>query len=497
VRALILFLVLSVVSFSFYLKPKLQPTSWVKEGKLLSPFDFYQKKVLLSEQEGVERLLVLNNKFIDSLLSAFGWQADYKLEKGTKLNFVINPSCTQLGELKEEVGLNFELLNKSRKSSRLQPMPSLPIELSETTSLTQLEKQLAGLDCVIGVSNRRPLFLTARSGKDPLLEKQSYLKVASDMGMLGKLTKFEDSLREKIVIAVIDSGADINHPDLKPNLWVNTAEQKGRAGVDDDNNAYVDDLHGYDFSTKQANPSHKMSHDHGTHVAGLIAAAGNNNFGIRGILSEKVSLMVLNVTGKYHSAMPEDIEEAIYYAVKMGADIINISLGSPGRVDSIAHAIVYAVNNGVSVVSSVGNESINLDNSFYVPGSYAAHIPGLISVGAFDVIDGRKCGVSNYSNTFVEIMAPGCNRSNPQSGLLSLANDSNFKYRQGTSMAAPIVTGGLALMKAYHRDILGKLLSPAEQEALFLESAEQSPLLRSYVQEGRVFKVENLFPEEP
>lgn len=496
-RALLLFLILSVLGFSYYVKPRIKPVTWVKEGKLLSPFAFYQKKVLLSEQDGMERQLLFNSSFLEDILNSLGWQSEYKLAKGTKLNFVINPSCTQLGEIKEEVALNFELLNKSRQGSKLQPMPSLPVELNEEITLSQLEKQLSGMDCIVGVSNRRALNTTARSGKDPLLAKQSYLKVASDIGMLGKLSKFEDSLKSKVVIAVIDSGAEISHPDLKPNLWINALEQNGRAGVDDDNNGYVDDVYGYDFSTKQANPSHKISHDHGSHVAGLIAAAGNNNFGIRGILSEKVALMVLNVTGKYPSAMPEDIEEAIYYAVKMGADIINISLGSPGRIDSIAHAIVYAVNQGVTVVSSVGNESLSLDDSFYVPGSYAAHIPGLISVGAFDVVDGRKCGISNFSSNYVEIMAPGCNRSNPDSGLLSLAKDANFKYRQGTSMAAPIVTGGLALMKAYYRDILRRPLSPAEQEQVFLDSAEQSPILRSFVQEGRIFKVENLFPEEP
>jgi subtilisin family serine protease len=232
-----------------------------------------------------------------------------------------------------------------------------------------------------------------------------------------------------VIVAVIDSGVDYNHPDLKKNIWSNTAERFGRTGVDDDSNGYVDDVYGWDFANNR--PNAMDDNNHGTHCAGIIGAE-RNGVGVIGI-SPKVRIMPLkflaaNGSGDLYSALL-----ALRYATRMGARVISNSWGGGGYSQLMSQVIQEAVSRGVLVVAAAGNAASDND----AQPTYPANYPGVISVASSDPIDAMS-GFSNYGSTSVMVAAPG-------SQVLSTIPGSKLAAYSGTSMAAPQVSGALAL----------------------------------------------------
>ena len=173
-----------------------------------------------------------------------------------------------------------------------------------------------------------------------------------------------------VVIAVIDSGVAFDHPDLNPNIWINPGEIPSN-GIDDDKNGFIDDIHGWDFVNDDSNPSdysRDLSGDgHGTHVAGIIAARGDNGAGVTGVMW-KASIMALQIfdlfeTNSFQSAIIQSINilSAIEYAVNNGARIINCSFGGPSPSQFLFDAYDFANQKGVLVVVAAGNEGTNND----------------------------------------------------------------------------------------------------------------------------------------
>ncbi|HCO95094.1 MAG TPA: hypothetical protein DIU00_14270, partial [Phycisphaerales bacterium] len=166
-----------------------------------------------------------------------------------------------------------------------------------------------------------------------------------------------------IVVAVIDTGIDYQHPDLAANMWVNTAEQLGTPGVDDDENGYIDDIYGYDFAGTSAARSNDGKSDpkdalyHGTHIAGIIGAVGNNGLGVTGVCWN-VKMMALKIFADDFNTVPEvfasDAIIAIQYAIDNGADIINASWGGEYDSQTLKEAIEKAGNAGVLFVAAAG-----------------------------------------------------------------------------------------------------------------------------------------------
>ncbi|MDP9438521.1 MAG: S8 family serine peptidase, partial [Actinomycetota bacterium] len=243
-----------------------------------------------------------------------------------------------------------------------------------------------------------------------------------------------------VVVAVIDTGVDTNHPDLKNNVWTNPGETAGNS-VDDDN-GYVDDVNGWDFHNNDASVYDAADGDtHGTHVAGTIAGEGNNNLGVVGVnwKARIMPLKFLGPTGGYTS----DAVEALNYAVAKGAKISNNSWGGGGfsqtlkdaidRADAAAHLFVAAAGKG-------GSDGIGDDNDATpsYPASYES--PNVVSVAATDSKD-SLAGFSNYGAASVDLSAPGV------SILSTLPGDTYGGY-SGTSMATPHVSGVAALLKA-------------------------------------------------
>lgn len=256
-----------------------------------------------------------------------------------------------------------------------------------------------------------------------------------------------------VVVAVVDTGSDYNHEDLAANMWHNPDEIPGN-GIDDDGNGFVDDVYGYDFKNTDNNPFD--DNGHGTHVAGTIAAVGNNSVGVVGVACQAkiMSVKALDWAGSGDSVSAYN---AIRYAADNGADIINCSFGGPGYSYACKSAVDYALGLGCKVVVAAGNDS---QDARYV---WPANYEGVITVGA--VAAGystwSSVDIAYYSNhgPKVDVYAPG-GYSNYGSDILScLAAGSYFqsiypssivggKYLRltGTSMATPHVSGLAALL---------------------------------------------------
>ncbi len=250
------------------------------------------------------------------------------------------------------------------------------------------------------------------------------------------------------IVAVIDTGIDLTHPDLTGNIWINSYENSGSSNVDDaqpgkpSGNGYVDDIKGWNFADNNNNV--QDTNGHGTHVAGTIAAVTDNTTGMAGICWT-CKIMPLKVVSSAGGAYDSDIYLAIHYAVDNGAKLINMSLGGPGYSQILQDAIDYAWANDVLVISAAGNYGSSASDS-YPGGSYNS-----ISVGATDYNDVTQ----SYSNTGpkMDLVAPG---SNILSTYLStstgcLSGSQRYNCLDGTSMAAPHVTGVAALIYDLHR----------------------------------------------
>lgn len=238
----------------------------------------------------------------------------------------------------------------------------------------------------------------------------------------------------EVVIAIIDTGVDYEHRDLLGNLWVNEAELNGVPGVDDDGNGYVDDVHGYNFAYNNSDPAD--DHGHGTHVAGIVAAAGDNGLDIAGVCWS-ARIMAIKILGAEGDGSVADAVPAIYYAVANGADVISGSWGGQDGSDALREAIAYAHRQGVIVVAAAGNEG---SSTSYYPAAY----PGVLAVAATDAGD-RRWYLSNYGD-WVDIAAPGRDIPSLRMGASESSSEDFTGNKSGTSMAAPHVSGACALL---------------------------------------------------
>lgn len=247
------------------------------------------------------------------------------------------------------------------------------------------------------------------------------------------------------VVAVIDEGVDVNHPDLRDNIWRNPGEVAGN-NVDDDRNGYVDDINGWDFANDDASvydpdPITGEGDEHGTHVAGTIAAQGNNGSGVTGVNwdAQIMSLKFLGASG----GSTIDAVAAINYAVNKGVKISNNSWGGGGYNQALYDAIKRADGAGHLFVAAAGNGGTdgvgdNNDTTPQYPANY--NLPNVISVAATNNKD-TLASFSNFGATSVDLAAPGVDT-------VSTYPEGYYGYMSGTSMATPHVTGVAALLKS-------------------------------------------------
>ncbi|MFQ5881017.1 MAG: S8 family peptidase [Candidatus Methylomirabilales bacterium] len=258
-----------------------------------------------------------------------------------------------------------------------------------------------------------------------------------------------------VVVAVIDTGIDLTHPDLHiNNIWFNEKEVPGN-GRDDDENGYIDDLIGWNFVHNTNNPFDLVGH--GTHVAGLIVARWNNGRGIAGI-NRGARIMVLKALNEVGKGWGSDIARAIVYAVDNGAQIINLSAEHEGHTQFLEKAFAYAQKQGVLVVVAGGNKGLD------TKGVEPANQPGTLVVAA-TLPDDKRAGFSNWGQE-VDVAAPGMDvlslrarrtdlirktaddPSTVEPGRAVVGRDRWYYRAGGTSFSAPLVSGLASLIWA-------------------------------------------------
>jgi subtilisin family serine protease len=240
-----------------------------------------------------------------------------------------------------------------------------------------------------------------------------------------------------VVVAVLDSGIRYTHEDLAGNLWVNPGEIPGN-GLDDDQNGIVDDIYGFNAVNDTGDPMD--DYGHGTHVAGVIGATGNNGKGVAGV-AWRVKIMSCKLLDSQGDGDTSDAIQAIDYAREMGATIMNASWGSSEYPEGMEMAIRKARNQGIIFVTAAGNEAFDNDSIPNYPSNF--DLDNIVVVGATSRSDAFETSYSNYGKTTVDLAAPG-------SAIYSTwhTSDGAYTYLSGTSMAAPLVTGAFALLKA-------------------------------------------------
>lgn len=264
------------------------------------------------------------------------------------------------------------------------------------------------------------------------------------------------------IIAILDSGVDLNHPDLVRNLWTNPGEIPGN-GIDDDGNGVVDDVHGFDARHQTGAPQDE--HSHGTHVAGTIAAEGNDGKGIVGVNWE-ARLMPVRIFDKDGKTDAATILRGVTYATRMGARLTSNSWGGGNYNQSIKEA--FEASPALHIMAS-GNSKKNNDAVPHYPSSY--DLPNKVVVAATDRKDGLA-RFSNYGATSVDLAAPGVD-------IYSTVPGGGYASKSGTSMATPHVTGAAALVATAFPGITND-----ELKRRLMDSADPLPSLVGKVVSG-------------
>jgi len=338
----------------------------------------------------------------------------------------------------ETIHKNASSSNLSLSKTSSSASPSIETLLIKNSNLEEVQKSYINSKIQY---NCKVQSLQATSTQDTFLSFQSWY--------LDSINAPYESLSplRPIVVAVSDTGVDTNHPDLINSLWINTTEANGLAGVDDDNNGFVDDINGYDFGDDDNNPiptvrDRALDFDHGTHVAGLIAAQSMNAQGVSGVTLNTTKIMALKGFKSNENSTVADLLKTIYYAVDNGADIINASWGSEKQAEAAElEAVNYATSRGVVIVAAAGNSRVPA--SWFTP----AGIKNVITVGSLNSQD-QMSTFSNYGEA-IDFLAPGGDGSDRlNENMLSTGISSEYVELKGTSMSAPLVSGSIALLMA-------------------------------------------------
>lgn len=245
-----------------------------------------------------------------------------------------------------------------------------------------------------------------------------------------------------VVIGVIDTGVDYNHPDLNANMWRNPGEIAGN-GVDDDGNGYVDDIYGINAIAHSGNPMD--DHYHGTHVSGTIGADGNNNVGVVGV-AQNVKIAGCKFLSSSGSGSISDAIACMQYFANLKSRAQNpvnlVATSNSWGGGSVSSAMFDAIkvhqDLGILFVAAAGNSGMNNDTTSSYPSNY--DLPNVIAVAATDHND-RLASFSNYGSKTVHLGAPGVQ-------ILSTTPNASYGSLSGTSMATPHVSGLIAILKS-------------------------------------------------
>lgn len=411
-------------------------------------------------------------------------QSDDVLPARSSLIAIVDEICVLNQSLDTEV-ISYKLLPQITRQQAPISERAYAYATQSAYTRSKLTQIVQADPCLLHLSEDTPVTKSAEAN-DPRYSEQLHLDairapVAWDT--------FYSGPASEVTIAIIDDGIELTHDDLSDILWVNPDETAGN-GIDDDGNGYVDDVYGYNFASSLASPAHQNGSTHGTHVAGLAAAQGNNNLGVTGVIGQNARIMALNVFGASASSSSATIVNAINYARTKGAQVINLSLGGQGTSAAVNTALINAVVAGSFIAIAAGNsDDLVTATNFYMPMGYAKDIDGAVAVGSIDATTLLRSSFSNYSTTYVELAAPGSNSAT--GGLLSTFPTNTYSYSQGTSMSSPVVAGAAALLISWMNS-LERTISPAQVESLLRSSADSSGSLLPFFAGGASLNLENL-----
>lgn len=255
----------------------------------------------------------------------------------------------------------------------------------------------------------------------------------------------------RVLVGVIDTGLDYNHPDIRKNVWTNPGESgldengldKSKNGIDDDDNGYIDDFRGWDFVNNDNDPMD--DNQHGTHCAGTIGAIGNNDKGVVGVNWE-VSLVGIKFLSGSGTGSLADAVKSIDYATELGAFLTNNSWGGGGYSQAMYDAIERAEKADVLFVAAAGNSGTDNDDQAHYPSNYP--LANVIAVAA-STEDDKLASFSQYGFESVHLAAPG-------EDILSTVPGGRYASFSGTSMATPHVAGAAALIKSLYPQLSGE-----------------------------------------
>lgn len=277
------------------------------------------------------------------------------------------------------------------------------------------------------------------------------------------------------IVAIVDTGINLKHPAFKDSnaLWVNQAEASGDPGYDDDRNGYIDDINGWNFAYGTSNVTD--DNNHGSHVAGIVVGVGMDVtiYPTRESLVKVMPLKFLDSQGKGSTSRAV---QAIEYAVRMGAKVINNSWGGGSYSRALHEAYTYAYDNDVVLVSAAGNDSENIGNYPTYPA--VLDVPSNITVASTDDDDDLSY-FSNYSSTYAQIAAPGESIYSASKNTCA-APAGCFVHMSGTSMAAPLVAGVVALVMRE-----APSLSAYQVRSIVLGSGDVVPGLNNVVETSK------------
>ncbi|GAA4842564.1 S8 family serine peptidase [Algivirga pacifica] len=392
-----------------------------------------------------------------------GIQSNYlmvKFKSATALQEVMN--TYNLNQLSEDKKVLSGLLNNPMIIRKETPLNGLRTVTSDVLTIEfkqgaeqEAERTLAQLkkNSNILSADYMPLDYIFEDPNDPRFGEQYYLEL---IGAIEAWGQFDNNAGEEVVVAIIDDAIRINHEDLKANIYTNPNEIPGN-GIDDDGNGYIDDVNGWDptgneYTNGDPDPSPPdfattETFSHGTHTAGLAGAVTNNNKGIASVSNGKVKILPIKATrdDTGDTRTMTHTMAALRYAITMGADVVSMSYGSYSYNSEVQRMISAAtLEKNMLFIAAAGNDNVSAS-------PFPAGYVDVIAVANTTQND-TKSESSQYG-TWIDISAPGTD-------ILSTtaANDSDYGFKTGTSMACPIAAGAAALLKAQNPSLTPRVI---------------------------------------
>lgn len=415
-----------------------------------------------------QELIAPQGRFPDELKNSW-------IESGEKLLVTVKNQCHLENS---QPGLFSRNLNQLTPQAE---MTTFSYRVSSRALGETLYQEMLNDECVIEIDRDVQFSVSNVPPTDPLYANQRYLaSVNHSQAFAGAFNQF-NGINQEIRVAIIDSGVDVNHPDLINQFATQNGMILGLNGMQPGSRDFSDS--GY----------------HGTHVAGLMAAQANNSVGMSGVAGLNIKLMPVKASDDGVSISASAVTNGIRWAADNGAKVINLSLGGETRLQAWLDAIRYANQRGALVVVAAGNDGrmLSAQTPTY-PAMFSTEASGVLTVGSFDATSVTRSSFSNFSPQFVNLFAPGSDGVN---GILSTVPTnllaSGFASRasgqpiQGTSMAAPLVSGAAALVAGLAQS-RGFSITPEQIKRFFDQGSVTNANFMNLGQSGKILDIKRL-----